>query len=34
MNRAAAGMMLAGLGVWLVCQIWPGQALERLKVIS
>jgi hypothetical protein len=34
MNRAAAGVMLAFAGVWIVCQIWPGQALERLKVVS
>jgi hypothetical protein len=28
------GVFLAVLGVWLGCQVFGGEALERLKVIS
>jgi hypothetical protein len=34
LNRAAGGLMLAVLGIWGIVQIWGGQALERLKVVS
>jgi hypothetical protein len=30
----AGGIAIAILGVWVVVQIWGGQALERLKVVS
>lgn len=34
MNRAAAGLMIAGLGIWLCVQVWGGNALARLGIGS
>jgi hypothetical protein len=28
------GLFLVALGVWVGCQIFGGEALERLKVVS
>lgn len=33
-GRAAAGLMLASIGVWVVLQIWGGNALARLGLDS
>jgi len=30
----ASGAALAIIGVWVIFQIWGGQALERLGVVS
>lgn len=30
----AGGVAVATLGVWVLFQIWGGDALERLKIVS
>lgn len=30
----AGGIAVAVLGVWVLVQIWGGDALERLKIVS
>ena len=32
--RSSGPIVLAGAGIWLLCQVFGGQMLERLKIIG
>lgn len=34
MSNVWSGLLLIGVGSWMLCQVWGGKALLRLKVVE